>query len=56
MRNKFIAVFIIILTFFVTPLMAQLDNTGFEQKIEKDSTIEDPFSFSLRVLSFNKNN
>ncbi|MGJ3236080.1 hypothetical protein [Marivirga sp.] len=56
MRNKFIAVFIIILTFFVTPLMAQLDNSGFEQKIEKDSTIEDPFSFSLRVLSFNKNN
>jgi hypothetical protein len=45
-----------LLVFYANSLMAQLDNTGFEQKIEKDSTLEDPFSFSIRVLSFNKNN
>lgn len=56
MQFKYITVSFIILVFCINPLMAQLDNTGFEQKIEKDSTLEDPFSFSLRVLSFNKNN
>jgi len=56
MQFKFINVSIIILISCVNPLMAQLDNTGFEQKIKKDTTLEDPFSFSLRVLAFNKNN
>ena len=56
MQIKFINVSIIILIFCVNPLMAQLDNIGFEQKIIKDSTLDDPFSFSIRALSFNKNN
>jgi hypothetical protein len=56
MQFKFIYVSIIVLAFCANSLMAQLDNTGFEQKIEKDSTLDKPFSFSLRILSFNKNN
>ncbi|SMG40496.1 hypothetical protein SAMN05661096_02756 [Marivirga sericea] len=56
MQFKIICVSIIFLVFFTNALVAQLDNTGFEQPINKDSTIDDPFSFSLRVLSFNKNN
>jgi hypothetical protein len=56
MQIKIISISIIILAFFANPMLAQLDNSGFEQKIKKDSTLDDPFSFSLRVLSFNKNN
>ncbi|MBK6263615.1 hypothetical protein JKA74_01105 [Marivirga sp. S37H4] len=37
-------------------LFAQLDNTGLEQPIVKDTTPETPFSFTLRALAFNKNN
>ncbi|WP_296618532.1 hypothetical protein [Marivirga sp.] len=56
MQIKFITVSLIILVFCTYPLLAQLDNTGFEQKIVKDSTLDNPFSFSIRALSFNKNN
>ncbi len=51
--------FILLLFIFLIPfpqLFAQLDNTGFEQPIVKDSTPETPFSFTLRALAFNKNN
>ncbi|WKK81652.1 hypothetical protein [Marivirga arenosa] len=56
MQFKFINVSLIIIVICINPLLAQLDNSGFEQKIEIDSTLDDPFSFNLRVLAFNKNN
>lgn len=56
MRSKITGISLIVLIFFCNPLAAQLDNTGLEHKIEKDSTLDNPLSFSLRILAFNKNN
>ncbi len=42
--------------FFLNALFAQLDNSALEQKLELDTGYNTPYSFSLRVLGFNKNN
>lgn len=54
-QKSLILVFII---FFIpfSFLKAQLDNSGLEQPVVKDTTLETPFSFTLRTLAFNKNN
>ncbi|GAA5026588.1 hypothetical protein GCM10011506_12330 [Marivirga lumbricoides] len=54
-RKSIILVFIILLIPF-SSLKAQLDNSGLEQPVVKDTTLETPFSFTLRTLAFNKNN
>ncbi len=54
-KKSFILLLFILFIPFLS-LKAQLDNTGFEQPVVKDTTPETPFSFTLRALAFNKNN
>lgn len=48
--------FLLLNLLFLQTAKAQLDNSGFEQPIEPDTTLQTPFSFILRATGFNKNN
>lgn len=56
MHSKKICSIVICFFFSVSLIQAQINNSGLEQPVRKDTTLQTPFSFSLRVLAFNKNN